>query len=235
MKHVRKGGPPHTYIAWCNQVKGTVNEDYRCLQNPEKDILHLALLREQGWLCAYTMRRIDENSSHIEHIKPECICRVEQTGSDLNYSNLVTCFPRDGLRSKYQYGAQQKGNWWGNNGVAFVSPLHVDCEARFCFDIDGNINAVKNHPAALTTIKVLKLDHPSLTEDRMRVISEFIYGKTGHDPLSKAKALQAIRNICNLNSAGIFYEFCVAIKDAIAEYVRQLEKITNRRRFSRGT
>jgi uncharacterized protein (TIGR02646 family) len=233
VKYIRKGGAPPDYIAWCNQVRGTLTEDYRCLQKPEKAILQEALMEEQGWLCAYTLRRIDENHSHIEHIKPESICRSEQTCSDLDYDNLIACFPHDGMPGKCRYGAQQKGNWWDNDGEKFVSPLHANCEKRFRYDLDGNIKAFKNHPAALTTIKVLKLNHPSLAEDRMRVIQEFIYGPAGDDPLSNAKVSRAMKNVCNRMASGYFYEFCVAIRDALTEYGKQLERIKNRRRFRR--
>lgn len=89
MKYIRKTGAPHEYLSWRNRVRGTLDEDYRCLRNPEKAGLHCALLREQGWLCAYTMRRIDENTSHIEHIKPEGLCRSDQAGSDLDYVTVT--------------------------------------------------------------------------------------------------------------------------------------------------
>src|SRR5437773_9855241 len=131
MKYVRKAGSPYSYRTWCNHVRGTANENYSSLQNPQKRNLHHALLREQGCLCAYTMQRIDENSSHIEHIRPESVCRAERIGSDLDYTNLVACFPRDGMRRRYRYGAQWKGDWWQNDGTEFVSPLIQNCETRF--------------------------------------------------------------------------------------------------------
>jgi len=230
MKHVRKLGAPQDYITWCNLVRGKSNENYSCLQNPQKANLHRALLREQGWLCAYTMRRIEESSSHIEHIKPEGICRAEAVGSDLNYANLVACFPREGMERKYRYGAQWKDNWWQNDGVEFVSPLHPNCETRFRFYLDGSIQAVRNHPAAVTTIRVLGLDHRSLAEDRKRVIVEFVYGPNGDNPMSPTQAQRAVRTICNPN-ASRFHEFCVVIRDALCEHVRQLRKLASRRRF----
>jgi uncharacterized protein (TIGR02646 family) len=233
MKYIRKAGPPHNYSVWCRRIRGTSNENYGCLQNPEKNSLHRALVREQGWLCAYTMRRIDEGSSHIEHIKPETVCRSERIALDLDYKNLVACFPRDGMASNLRYGAQLKGNWWQNDGVEFVSPLHRNCEARFRFDMDGNINAVHNNSAAVNTIRVLGLNHRSLTEDRGRVIREFIYGQTGEETLSPIQARSAITTICNSNSSGRFQEFCVAIRDGLREHLQRLAKLAAKRRFRR--
>jgi uncharacterized protein (TIGR02646 family) len=215
-------------------MQGTSNENYGCLQNPEKRNLHQALLREQGWLCAYTMRRIDESSSHVEHIKPESVCRSERIGLDLDYRNLVTCFPRDGMARNQRYGAQLKGEWWQNDGAEFVSPLDKNCETRFRFDMDGNINAVRNHPAAVNTIRVLGLKHKSLTEDRGRVIREFVYGANGENPLSPAQAQGAISRICNSNASGRFQEFCVAIRDALREHLQHLRMLAARRRFRGG-
>lgn len=234
MKHVKKAGMPNEYKIWRKKVRGSVNEDYRCLQNPEKAILHRALLQEQGWLCAYTMRGIDEQNSHIEHIKPESLCRADQVGSDLDYDNLISCFPCLGMERRYRYGAQEKDKWWENDGAEFVSPLHPTCEGRFGFDLEGNIKAADNDSAAKTTIDVLKLDHPSLTDDRKRVIQEFVYGQAGDDPISKAQAQRAIGSICNLNSTGRFHEFCIAIFHALHIYVERLDKISACKRYGRS-
>jgi uncharacterized protein (TIGR02646 family) len=133
------------------------------------------------------MRRIEESSSHIEHIKPESVCRSERIGLDLDYKNLVACFPRDGMGRNQRYGAQYKADWWDDDGAEFVSPLSSNCESRFRFDLDGKIAQFSNDQAAATTIRVLGLDHRSLTEDRKRVIEEFIYGQTG--PLSRARSI----------------------------------------------
>ncbi|MGE0681770.1 MAG: retron system putative HNH endonuclease [Candidatus Binatia bacterium] len=232
MKHIQKGGPPHDYAAWCSRVKGTNEEDYRRLQNPAKANLHLSLLKEQGWLCAYTMKRIDEASSHIEHIKPESLCRSDKLGSDLDYKNMTACYPRVGMSGQCRYGAQAKGQWWNQDGTMFVSPLHPNCEKRFRFYLDGRIEAVGGGQAALNTIDVLKLDHATLTDERRRVIHEFVYGPSGADPLSTAKVKLAIQNIYTPNH-GKFYEFCKAIHDALAEHLKDLERIAKRRKFSR--
>lgn len=136
------------------------------------------------------------------------------------------------MNSSYRYGAQKKGDWWDNDGAAFVSPLHPNCERRFRFDIDGNIEAVGNHSAAVITINVLRLDHTTLTEDRKRMIHEFIYGQNGDEPLSPAKALQAIGAICNRNGMGRFVEFCIAIRYALHAHLKQLQKLAARRRYS---
>jgi uncharacterized protein (TIGR02646 family) len=194
-----------------------------------------ALITEQGALCAYTMRRIGADSAHVEHIKPESRCRADQPESDLDYGNMVACFPREGMQRAYRYGAQKKDNWWENDGAEFVSPLHPACEHRLRFGLDGKITAVIKHLAALATIKVLALDHESLTEDRKRVIEEFIYGPQGDDPLSSANAQRALQTICERDRQGRFYEFCIAIRDALEAHVKAIRRLAQRRRAARRT
>lgn len=193
-----------------------------------------ALINEQGALCAYTMRRIEADSAHVEHVKPESRCRLDQSESDLNYDNMVACFPRAGMKKLYRYGAQHKGGWWENDGAGFVSPLHPVCEQRFRFGLDGTIAAIANHPAALVTLRVLALDHKSLTEDRKRVIDEFIYGPQGDDPLSSASARRALQTICSGDGQSHFYEFCVAIRHALEAHLKGMHRLAQRRKAVRS-
>jgi len=230
MKFVQKGGLPHGYRTWCRNVHGTNKEDYRELPGGIKSLLLAALSREQGGICAYTMKRIDKDTAHIEHVKPETLCRADEIGSDLDYSNMVSCFPRIGMGRECRFGAQKKSDWWIPE--LFVSPLHPACEQRFRFRRNGEIHAVGNNAAAVNTISVLGLNHPSLMEDRRRVIGEIIYGQSGNDPLSKAKALRLREQIC-VRSDGRFIEFCIALRDALDEYLKFTEKIARKKMFSR--
>lgn len=60
-----------------------------------KSELRTSLLKEQGYICAYCMRRIpihDANStetSRIEHIK----CRERYKDLEMDYDNMVICCP----------------------------------------------------------------------------------------------------------------------------------------------
>ena len=234
MKYITKQGAPRDYLDWCKANQGLANEDYRCLQNPEKASLHETLLSEQGDLCAYTMRRITTNSSHIEHIKPERECRKKKRGSDLDYENLVACYPKEGMVNPYRYGAQEKEDWWDDEGNEFVSPLEKRCEEKFSFNLKGEISAVKGNKEAQTTIRVLKLDHPSLTEDRERAISEFILGENGNYPLSPKQATKFIEIVCEKSKTGKYNEFCVAIKHSLAEYIDDLKKATETKKFTKA-
>lgn len=231
MKYISKRGRPLAYARWCASVAGTNKENFSEVPRAEKQALLNALIEEQGALCAYTMKRIGEGSSHVEHIKPQSRCT---TGEDLDYGNLVACFPLLGMKPPHRYGAQQKGGWWEDNGSSFVSPLHPNCEKRFRFGLDGAIVPANNHPDAAATIQILALDNASLTEDRKRVISEFIYGPRGSDALTAAQAKRFETDICGRIGRAQFPEFCVAIRCALGEYLRMLDRRTQRTRAIRA-
>jgi uncharacterized protein (TIGR02646 family) len=232
MKYIRKTGCPHAYAQWCIQSAGTNKDNWSEVPSSQKRLLLMALGAEQGGLCAYTMRRIDDGSAHVEHIKPQSRCRAERSGSDLDYGNLVACFPRDGMRKHYRYGAQAKGDWWPNDPQEFVSPLQPACEKRFRFHLDGTVAASGGHRGACITIEILVLNHGTLVDDRKRVIEEFIYGPGGDDPLSPAKAAKLKSSVC-VRTGGLYQEFCIAIVHALEEHLSRLTRSARRRRFAR--
>lgn len=55
-----------------------------------KDEVRKALLKEQGYLCAYCMKRIEDDplKTKIEHWKPQCILSEYER---LDYNNLFIC------------------------------------------------------------------------------------------------------------------------------------------------
>lgn len=230
MKYIRKSGSPRAYSDWCAVVADTHQADWREVRADEKRQVLARMITDQGGLCAYTMRRIDEDTAHVEHVKPQGRCRHDLPGSDLDYGNLVACFPREG---SCRYGAHMKGDWWEDDGAQFVSPLHPVCEQVFRFRLDGGIEAIGDRVDAATTIKVLGLDDRSLTEDRRRVIDEFIYGRSGSDPMSGAHARRALGRICDRRDDGTFREFCVALGAGLKAYLATLARLQRRRKHLR--
>ena len=185
------------------------------------------------------MRRILPLSSHVEHIKPESLLRKEDKkngtiGSDLDYKNMVACFPRDENSAHIVYGAKKKDKWWENEGIDFISPLNPKCENCFKFDIEGKISVVGNNPAAETTIRVLCLDHLSLTDDRRRVVIEYIYGPDKNSPLSLKKTEDAIVNIVKLQGGKQYHEFCLVVRDVLIEYKKYLQNISKKKKFAQA-
>lgn len=221
MKQIKKTVAPDEYIEWCNTQNDLgVNFNFKSLPNPLKRNFHKFLLVEQGFICGYTMKRVNLYISHLEHIKPQHICLKEGQGKDLDYYNLIACFPKDGMKTANRYGAQAKDKWWENNGADFLSPISNACELKVTFNMNGEISStMHNDLKTQTTIRVLKLNDPILNNDRKISIQEFIFGVDGATPLSPEEAKIAIDKICEPNSDGLFYEYCIAIHDALYEYV----------------
>lgn len=80
--------------AWTNADKKDPRQVRKCFDLLNKNIIKKQLLQEQHGLCAYCMRRI-QNDHHmgIEHVVP-----IQQSGEDaLSYLNMIGCC--DGGRS----------------------------------------------------------------------------------------------------------------------------------------
>ncbi|MGK7872308.1 MAG: hypothetical protein AB4426_03010 [Xenococcaceae cyanobacterium] len=100
MKRIRKTHPPQDLSDWIKlQQDNELECTYEVLQgNPAHVALKTKLLKEQGYLCAYTGLRITSESSHIEHLKPRNKCIGLQA---VDYRNMVACFPKDGGDTSY--------------------------------------------------------------------------------------------------------------------------------------
>src|SRR5579871_3276391 len=101
MKRISKSNPPAELTRWLRKQKG-LNCTYGDLPGDVKQALHQKLLKEQGGLCGYTGVRIAEETSHIEHVYPQTLCRIEPgrielygAKRDVDYHNVIAAFPKD--------------------------------------------------------------------------------------------------------------------------------------------
>jgi uncharacterized protein (TIGR02646 family) len=217
MKKITKTHPPHALSAW-RDANHKLNHSYLDLLGTDAHrALKLQLLDEQGWLCAYTGRSIDNNSSHVEHVKPQCECSEWE---DVEYRNVVACFPADGGDTSHGYGAPVKASWWEEQ--RFVSPLSDECERRFRFVWSGHLHpSPEDHEGATTTITALQLDADSLRQLRKARIDGFFgFGpKSRTRPLTIADARTALANIENRDGNGRLQEFCFVLKQLLPKYI----------------
>lgn len=219
MISVSKTTSPEDYSQWCNtQLALGVNYNYPSLPSDIKECLLGLLVLEQGQLCGYTMKRIDINSSHVEHVIPQNICRERELGLDLDYFNFLACYPQNGILCRF--GAVEKGGWWGDTDEDFISGLTEGCELKFLFQSNGEVSGVRGEQSpSATTIRVLNLNNATLVEDRRNAIDQFLYGEDGMTPLEFDAANNAIESILERNSSGQLPEFCLAIHDCLYEYL----------------
>jgi len=237
MKRIIKGDEPASYIQTKlqNQKAGVKMRYDKNLGSAERTPIKNALLKEQGFICAYTLKRIDLDMCHIEHLKPEELCRKHmeegiETVSDLDYSNMVACYPKDppkGIPKEKYFGAIKKDDYWSNDGKDYILPIHPNCEDHFTYNKKGEV--IGNTDNGNNTIKLLALDHKDLVYDRKRAIESFIGVKL---PLKKAKTIQAITEIDKLNN-GKYIEYCIPIKHALNEHLTYLNKLEKKLKYAK--
>ncbi|MCT7968917.1 TIGR02646 family protein [Laspinema sp. D1] len=226
MKRIRKTHPPREFLEWLQENEG-LDCSYAALQGKEAHtVLKNHLLREQGFLCAYTGVSISEEDSHIEHIKPQSVCRtLPNPGKtyleDVEYRNMVACFPQDGGDISHGYGAPIKGGWW--NEEQFVSPCQEDCERRFIYGWRGKVSpSQENDTAANTTIDILELNANRLRDRRYRAIVGFFGFSRKHKTkeLSQREAKALLTIIGKPNSTGKLQEFCFVFEQLLPKYIK---------------
>ncbi|WP_291255204.1 HNH endonuclease [Fusobacterium sp.] len=89
------------------EYKQTINASFNNLPKEVKDKLRTSLLKEQGYICAYCMKKLEDDSSKvkIEHY----IARNEE--NELDYNNLLAvCKGNEGEPFERQTCDTRKGN-----------------------------------------------------------------------------------------------------------------------------
>ena len=228
MRWIQKLPEPHALTQWRARCSDDINFGYDLLRSSQDVVRTVtdALLREQGWLCAYTGIRIDTNTYHIEHLKAQTHCSPAET---VAYSNIVACHPSPNPQHKTPYGAQQKGAWpLPSEQHLFVSPLDRTCEERFTFTLRGGIRERANDDqAAKTTIKKIGLDHHELVAFRKAAIQGTL-GKSNNLSLKDARRrLKTLR----YRQEGRREPFCFVLVQALRKHIVRLEAIARTKRM----
>ncbi len=229
MKHITKGRPPPELARWFEgqplEHGRRINCGYGDIPTGVKKLVKQRLLEEQGYLCCYTGRRIDETGSHIERLKPQAACANHE---DIAYDNMLAAFP--GAGQHCEFGAVAKRDW--NDPTLMVSPLHGGCEARFRFTQFGKIKAAPDDQGAAETLGRLKLDHDTLTEWRSRAIVGALFPK-GRG-LSEAQLQKVATGYCTRDRhTQQFYPYCFVIKHVAYDLLRRRDQERKKQAGSR--
>lgn len=97
MIEIKKGHPPEGLVALAQQAAEqclTPEEAYATLRNPLKTTVLECLMKEQGHLCAYCMRKIPDERpgiphQSIEHLLAQNPQDGEDSGQGLDYANFL--------------------------------------------------------------------------------------------------------------------------------------------------
>lgn len=166
MRSIAKGASPQALIQWKAQNAASPQNLVYGGGGFPGEAVRQSLLAEQLHLCAYTLRQLKtaaacaadgndtRHSCHIEHLLPQCR-RV--AGEDIDYQNMVACYPPSQSQVACEFGAHAKADFDPATG-GFVSPLSVDAQAHFKFDERGGVQG--QTADGVSTIQVLRLDPP---------------------------------------------------------------------------
>jgi uncharacterized protein (TIGR02646 family) len=214
MRKIEKEVEPKALTEWRCKFASDVNFGYQLLPGTVRDEVKEALMREQGWLCAYSGQPIDMTTSHVEHLFPQDHCSKEES---VAYQNMVACFPGPNS-SSCGYGATVKANWpSAEERPLFVSPLTEDCESRFKFSARGKISPTQpSDEAASETIRRLKLDNKGLEMNRKAAVA-FV------SQLSRKETRIRLAELAS--ETGRRSAYCFALRQVLEKHLVRLDAI----------
>jgi uncharacterized protein (TIGR02646 family) len=182
MKFIQKNPEPDAFIQWKQQANEDWQPSWENLQKPEKTIVHVALIIEQGHICCYCGQRINQAISHIEHFQP----RTYYPELSLSYNNFLASCPgypeeqesKTGIaKLPQEFCGQQKRSWFDLDLT--VSPLQLNCASYFRYTRIGELLPSQDSikvPAAKATIENLGLNNPKLVRLRRAAIDAVMQG-----------------------------------------------------------
>ncbi|RUU97104.1 TIGR02646 family protein [Mesorhizobium sp. M6A.T.Cr.TU.017.01.1.1] len=180
MKFVEKREEPDEFVSWKEKANDDWTPTYGILAGPPKQAVHQALLAEQGWICCYCESQIDENDSHIEHLRPQS----DPTVDALDFSNMLCSCQRDTRKGEPLHCGNAKGDWY--DADLFVVPIDPACEERFEYTGDGRILPSQQAAvAAAETIDKLALDIRKLNARRVEAMAPFLDEDLAEDELRR--------------------------------------------------
>jgi uncharacterized protein (TIGR02646 family) len=243
MRYISDNQPPEELILWLReQRKENLNLRYDDLtpvkiNGVNKDVRQSIIdqrLKDQGYLCAYTMLRIHEDSCHVEHIYPRsCSYAKGYPEKSVEYANMIACYPlqKSGdKRGKCPFGAEARGN-----EPLGLHPLDPTCEQRLRYKSNGEV--VATNPSDNNAIniidaagKLLRLNHPKLVKWRKSAIDQAGIGipttkaLRASKRLTEAQATRLKNEVLQFQRGQKLRPHCVAIAHAADEHIERIRK-----------
>lgn len=128
MKYIAKQHTPKELLKYKATTPNASYDGY-----PDKESWSDFLLQEQGYVCAYTLMRIEKGKMKKEHIISQC----GDPEIDLNHNNVVAvCKGNEGKQYEEQYADTRKGS---RTLDSRISPLNKECERYFRYNRRGEV------------------------------------------------------------------------------------------------
>ena len=150
MIFIQKGREPNAWMRY-RLTKGV---EFRAI--PE---LKDSLLKEQGYLCAYCMARIDKDHMKVEHFKPQSLYPQDI----FDYGNLLACCL--GKTQEESHCDTSKGN-----AEISLSPLSPSCVDTLSYE-SGTGKIKSSNPYYDRELdRILHLNTPIIKQNRLKVL-----------------------------------------------------------------
>jgi uncharacterized protein (TIGR02646 family) len=204
MKYIVKDQEPEGLLNWKTLATQEQKTDFEAIPGKVKRLVKQSLMDEQGHLCCYCERRIEDDDSHIEHFCP----RSDESVDPLDYKNLL-CSCQKRLKSgEPRHCGVLKDEWFDKK--LLISPLSSDCETRFTYTADGGISGTNE--AAMETIKRLGLYISKLTSLREKAIAPFL-----DEEINNTDFINFVAGYLRKDKKGRFAEFFTTIQYLFGE------------------
>ena len=157
------------------------------------------------------MRRIYNNSAHIEHFFPQESFR----DMDLTYENMfASCNGEATIILDDEHCGHRKNNWFRDD---MLSPADAEVERAFKYSANGKISAVRNRSSsnvAQDMIHNLGLDSFHLERDRKQAIQA---SEVFDDEDYTDDELRSFIEYYSNKNNGEYEPYCKAIVDCLEE------------------
>ncbi|TAD90095.1 MAG: hypothetical protein EAZ99_07695 [Alphaproteobacteria bacterium] len=182
------------------------------------------------------MLKIDGDKSHIEHFKPQYLCKQEDQQrikkgertmkEDIDWNNLLACHPKstDAKTRPAAYGAFKKADFFDPD--LLINPKQEDPSNHLEFRIDGSV--IHKTDKGQSTIEILGLNHPVLQKLREASFIELGLSFKSKKPCSESAALR-LADMAKHDGL----EFAGAIPDAVNHYLTRLRRRKTRQQEQR--
>lgn len=217
MKKIAKNSSPPWFEDWKRDFKFANGRDAHYKDDFSTDDtggrdrrrrLKQQLIREQGEICCYCMKRIGMENSHIEHFWPKSYFKSK----DMDYNNLFASCNGTGGFDWGENCGHKKEDWYING---MLPPTDEAVEKIFTYSPNGKIRIIpgkKESDIAQNMIKNIGLDSFHLERERRGAIecSEFF----DNDDYTEEDIWDFIDYYSNMDN-GQYVPYCKAIVDCL--------------------
>jgi uncharacterized protein (TIGR02646 family) len=218
MRKIDKGKEPEEWI----EYRKTADAKYQATTE-----LRDSLLKEQGYICAYCMRRIpvrDQNSnepSRIEHI----LSRTKHPDLELSYKNMVVCCPGAIDSDNFQKGTYRNSHCdksKGENDITF-SPFDSSFISTLGYKSkDGTIES-SNHKYNEEINNLLNLNNALLKANRVQTLKGILDRLNKNKKKWKASEIKKLlKSWDKKDDEGMYKPYCGVVVWYLKKKLRQL-------------